>query len=78
MKNVHKAYLSKYVYKDGEDILEKYGSHIYKIHHNIYLPVLNKNTIARVRYSTVVDYFNKMEPRELIYILNWDARTENL
>ena len=78
MKNVHKAYLSKYVYKDGEDILEKYASHIYKIHHNIYLPVLNKRTIARVRYSTVVDYFSKLEPRELIYILNWDARTENL
>jgi hypothetical protein len=78
MKNVHKAYLSKYVYKDGKDILEKYGSHIYKIYHNVYLPVLNKNTIARVRYTTVVDYFNKMEPRELIYILNWDARTENL
>jgi hypothetical protein len=78
IKGVHKSYLAKYVYKDNEPILEKYKSHIYKIHHRMYLPVLNKRTIARVRYSTVLEYFSKMEPRELMYILNWDARTDNL
>jgi len=78
MKGVHSAYLSKYVYKEDKPILAKYESHVYKIHHMVYLPVLNKRTIGRVRYRTVVDYFSRMEPRELIYILNWDARTDNL
>jgi len=77
-RDVHQSYLSKYVYKDGKHILKKYESHIYKIHHTIYLPVLDKNTIAKVRYRNVVEYFNKMEPRELIYLLNWDVRKENL
>ena len=78
MKGVHEAYLSKYVYKENNPISEKFESHVYKIHHEMYLPVLNKRTIARVRYRTVVEYFSRMEPRELLYILNWDARTENL
>jgi hypothetical protein len=78
MKSVHSAYLSKYVYKDGKSILEKYESHVYKIHHNMYLPLLNKNTITKIRYRTVVEYFSKMEPRELIYILNWDSREGKL
>jgi len=74
MKKVHSCYLSKYVYKENTTILEKYRSHIYKIHHTIYLPKLNKYTIARINYNNVVEYFNKMEPRELLYILNWDCR----
>jgi len=78
IKGVHAAYLSKYVYKEDKQILAKYESHVYKIHHTIYLPVLNKRTIAKVGYKTVVDYFSRMEPRELIYLLNWDTRGENL
>jgi len=78
IRDVHQAYLSKYVYKNGKHILKKYESHVYKIHHTIYLPALDKHTIARVRYKDVVEYFNKMEPRELIYLLNWDVRKENL
>jgi hypothetical protein len=78
MKNVHNAYLSRYVYKDGIPILEKYQSHIYKIHHEVYLPLINKNIKAKIKYKTVVEYFTKMEPRELLYILNWDARMDNL
>jgi hypothetical protein len=73
-KNVFTSYLSKYVYKENDLILEKYQSHIYKIHHNLYLPLLNKRTITKIRYKNVVDYFNNMDPRELIYILNWDCR----
>jgi hypothetical protein len=73
-KEVFKLYLSTYVYKDNVLISEKYKSHIYKIHHTLYLPILNKNTITRIRYKNVVDYFNKMEPRELLYVLNWDCR----
>jgi len=74
IKNVFTSYLSKYVYKENDPILEKYQSHIYKIHHNLYLPLINKHTIAKIRYKNVVDYFNNMDPRELMYILNWDCR----
>jgi len=73
-KKVHESYLKKYVYKEKDIILEKYRSHIYKIHHTIYLLKLNKNTIARTNYREVKRYFDNMEPRELIYILNWDCR----
>jgi len=74
MKRVHNSYLLKYVYKDDTPVLDKYSSHIYKIHRTLYLPKLNKHTIAKIRYNDVVDYFNTMEPRELLYILNWDCR----
>jgi hypothetical protein len=74
IKKVHSCYLSKYVYNDNAVVLDKYKSHIYKIHHTIYLPKLNKYTIAKIRYNDVVEYFNTMEPRELLYILNWDCR----
>ena len=78
IKNVHLAYLSRYVYRDNKIILDKYESHIRKIHHTIYLPLLDKKTIAKIRYRTVVEYFNKIEPRELLYILNWDSRVEEI
>jgi hypothetical protein len=71
---VFKSYLSRYIYKEDVPILEKYESHIYKIYHNVYLTKLDKHTITRIRYKNVVDYFNKMEPREMFYILNWDSR----
>lgn len=77
-KNIHSAYLSRYVYKDENPILEKYESHIYKIHHEIYLPLLDKKTITKIRYRNVVEYFNRMEPRELMYILNWDTRDDKI
>jgi hypothetical protein len=81
MKNVHLSYLSKYIFRDNKPILEKYDSHVYKIHRHYYLSGLKKNRNnkkIKVEYNTVVDYFNKMEPRELFYILNGDARMEKL
>jgi hypothetical protein len=74
VRDIHKSYLSKYVYKYDTPILEKYQSHIYKIHHKLYLPILNKHTITKIRYKNVVEYFSKMDPRELLYLLNWDCR----
>jgi hypothetical protein len=71
---VFKSYLSRYIYKEDIPVLAKYESHIYKIYHNVYLPRLDKHTITKIRYKNIVDYFNKMEPREMFYILNWDSR----
>jgi hypothetical protein len=76
MKQVHASYMSKYVFKEGKVIVEKYRSHIYKLHHEIYLPSLAKEKIP-IKYSTVVEYFHSMEPREMLYVLNWDTRVEN-
>ena len=79
MKEVHSAYMSKYVFMERKRILEKYQSHIYKLHHEIYLRSLKKNKAkTKIKYSTVVEYFSRMEPREVLYLLNWDARMENL
>jgi len=79
MKEVHTAYMSKYVFKEEKETLEKYSSHIYKLHHEVYLASLNRSRVkTKIKYSTVVDYFSKMEPRELLYVLNWDSRMEKI
>jgi hypothetical protein len=72
--NVYKAYITKYIDKTDDIILDKYISHIYKLHHTIYLPSLTVKKPVYINKKIVNEYFNKMEPRELLYLLNWDLR----
>jgi hypothetical protein len=74
IKEIYKIYLDVYVRKYDIIIDEKYSSHIYKIHHEIYLASLNTKNHIIIKYGTVLEYFSKMEPRELLYLLNWDKR----
>lgn len=76
---VHQCYINKYVKKNKEgDGATKYSSHIYLIHKEIYLPQLRdkkrQGTRASVTRNMVWDYFNKLEPREMLYLLCWDER----
>ena len=71
MSNVYRSYMNFYVYKNTKQVLEKYRQHIYKIHHTIYLPNITTYIVSR---KTVQDYFNKMEPSQLLYILSEDNR----
>ena len=72
--NVHFSYLTYYVQKQGVQISKKYSPHIYKIHHEIYLPSLQTEEPIIIKRRVVKEYFDNLEPRELIYHLNYDRR----
>jgi hypothetical protein len=76
IKKVHNLYCDVYIYKtvypDTLDI--KDYTHIYKLHHNIYLPSINTKLLRKVYKKTVRKYFDSMEPRELLYIMSEDKR----
>jgi hypothetical protein len=69
IKNVHRFYIEKYVHKTIETVPDRYSSHVYKIHHSIYLPTLTSGNRKKITRKVVEDYFKGLEPREFIYIL---------
>ena len=71
LSNVYRSYMNFYVYKNTKQVLEKYWKHVKKIHHTIYLPNIKTAIVSR---KTIHEYFNKMEPNQLLYILNGDNR----
>jgi len=72
--NVHYSYLTYYVQKQNVKISKKYSPHIYKIHHEMYLPSLQTEEPLIIKRRVVKEYFEKLEPREMIYHLNYDRR----
>ena len=73
--NVHRAYFSYYVKKEGIEIAKKYFIHASKIHHQIYLPSLKIHNGKKVITRNVVkDYFDAMKPNEILYYLHYDKR----
>lgn len=77
IKNVYDSYIHYYVLRDTNDIEDKYFNHIVKIHKTIYIPSF-RTTRKRIKRDTVRGYFDKMEPRELLFLLNWDVREMNV
>jgi hypothetical protein len=76
IKKVHNLYCDVYIYKtvDPDTLDIKDYTHIYKLHHNIYLPSINTKLLRKVYKKTVRKYFDSMEPRELLYIMSEDKR----
>ena len=72
--NVHLSYLTYYVQKQEIQISKKFFPHIYKIHHNLFLPSVQTGTPLIIRRKIVLEYFDAMEPREILYHLNYDKR----
>lgn len=72
IKNVHSSYLDFYVYKSRgqKDISEKFMKYIFKIHYTIYIPSLRTKEKIRITKDIVHDFFNKIEPNEMLYIIN--------
>lgn len=76
---IHSAYRLFYVDKKY-DISDKYMIHIYKIHRNIYLTGLHESRKSQIEskqivtYQKVLEYFDKMEPRELLFIISENRR----
>jgi hypothetical protein len=48
--------------------------HIYRIHHNVYLPSLNDETPKVITIGEVYTYFDNIDIGELLYALNYDNR----
>jgi hypothetical protein len=69
--NLHQSYFKQYVAKDYSiPISPKYRTHIYKIHHEIFIPskqLLNKIVITR---KIVREYFDNLDPKTQLYLVN--------
>jgi hypothetical protein len=69
--NVHQCYYKHYVLKNYENVVSGiYRTHIFRIHHQIFIPskqLLNKIIITR---KIVKNYFDSLEPKELLYAVN--------
>jgi hypothetical protein len=71
--NIHSSYISYYVKKDGQKISGKYFPHIYKIHHQIFLPSL-QNTKIVVKKAVVREYLSELDPGDILHLLNYQKR----
>lgn len=69
-KRVYEGYVRYYIYKDKTHIDKKYFVYIAKIHHEIYIPSFQQNKKQNITYNVVCDYFNRLEPSELIHCVN--------
>ena len=80
--NLHQSYVSYYIKKKGEQISKQFFPIIYKIHHEIYLPSIQKNDHSDdgsknnnskiiVKREIVKKFVENMSPIELIYYINY-------
>ena len=77
IQEVHDAYVTYFIKKMGKQVrINKYVfHHIYKLHHEVYLPSLAVGAEATlVTRKVVTDYFNAMEPKEKLYHVNYKLR----
>jgi len=74
MKNVHQSYYKYYIKKTISHVSNKYMPHIYRIHHNVYLPSVNENKTKIITIAEVYKYFDDLDIGELLYALNYDGR----
>jgi hypothetical protein len=73
--DIHQLYLDIYVHKrKPQDCLDRNYRWCKKIHEEIYLPSLSKLIRQYVTRKIIKGYFDRMEPRELLYIINHDFR----
>ena len=72
-------YISCYIKKQKElkDFPEKYRTHMYVLHHELYL----KDLLPEKKYVTkeiVINYFNSIHPSKQMFVLNYDVRKNYL
>jgi hypothetical protein len=72
--NVHRLYMDYYVRKIIDTVPEKYFTHIYKIHHDVYLPSIKMGIRKNITFKEISNYFKGIDPKEFMYILNEDRR----
>ncbi len=74
LMNLHKGYLSYYIQKSGEKIEKKYFYHLYRIHHNIYLPSVNTKEKKIMNKNEIYNYFEDYDPIQQLYFLNYQEK----
>lgn len=72
ISNTYRSYMNYYVHQNTKCVDDRYYTHIVKIHKTIYLPLLKSKETTFINRKIVAQYFDKMEPRELLYLLNRD------
>lgn len=72
LTSIHKYYFSYYIAKEGIEVPKKFFRHIYKIHHEIYLPSLEEGEKKIIKKSVVDEYLMSLPPSELLYSLNYN------
>jgi hypothetical protein len=74
---IHGYYMSKYVRKERTQISGKYLYFVDDLHKSVYLRLVNARIGGekpKMTRAMVFEYFNKMEPEQLLYVLNYDQR----
>lgn len=72
-------YIRCYIKKEKElkEFPEKFKTHMFAIHHEIYLKTLMSNR-GYVDKNVVIQYFNGLHPSKQMFILNYDARKNHM
>jgi len=75
IRKIHNAYVAYYIKRERNEtkIDPSIFRHIHKIHHDIYIPSLNRERVI-INCKRVSDYFNAMEPKEQLYHINYVNR----
>lgn len=71
-KNIHKCYMSHYVFKNRVPIPQKYYIIAKQIHYTVYIPSISPDR-SNTRFITLNEVFNyllNMEPRHLLFAIN--------
>jgi hypothetical protein len=78
IKEVYLCYRNVYIYKEKPGSSNpKYEIHIRNLHKEFYLPLLRQRSVLekpKLTFAMVLQYFDQLEPREMLYLLNWDTR----
>ncbi len=76
IQEVHDAYVTYYIKKRGKQVRinKSIFSHIFKLHHEVYLPSIETGEPTIVTRKVVSEYFNAMEPKEKLYHVNYKMR----
>lgn len=73
VNNIHQSYLYFFILKKEVEISKKYMSHIYALHHNVYIPSLATKKII-IKKQIVREYVDSLEPGQIMHIFNYDKR----
>ena len=77
--NMHQAYVSYYIKKEGKPISKRFFPLIYKLHHEVYLPSLSKTKIIMKR-GEIFKHLLELPPSTLFHYLYMreELKTEEL
>ena len=72
-------YIRCYIKKEKKltEFPEKFRTHMYSIHHNLYLKIL-KPAQNFVNKEVVINYFNELHPSKQMFVLNYDHRKKGV